>query len=215
LKSEVNKLVHNPEATQKALSILRSGENFNYYVIFLLVLILFIFFSEIKKKNWNGIAASLGFYMLQWFFEIMNALFQTATGHALWTIPTGTAFLILIGLSIELSLMFSIAGLALSKILPDDPNATFHGILVKIIYIIGFAAFASIIEFLLSMTPAFVWIWEYWGALTVFIFIYIPLFSVACLCYYWKPVKQRLFIGSLGLVNIILLVIFAGILHII
>ena len=211
----MNKLVHNPEATQKALSILRSGENFNFYVIFLLVLILFIYFSEIKKKNWDGIAAGMGFYMLQWFFEIMNALFQTATGHALWTIPTGTAFLILIGLGIELSLMFSIAGLAVSETLPDNPDESFHGIPVKVIYIIGFSMFASLIEFLLSMTPTFVWIWEYWNAFTVFIFIYIPLFSAACFCYYWNPEKQRLFIGTLGLVNIVLLVVFAGILRII
>ena len=43
-------MVNNPQATQDALAILRSGENFNFYVIFLLVLVLFLYFSEIKKK---------------------------------------------------------------------------------------------------------------------------------------------------------------------
>ena len=208
-------MVQNPKATHQALSILRSGGNFNFYVIFFLVVVLFIYFSEIQKKNWNGIVAGMAFYMLQWFFEICNALFQPATGHALWTIPTGTAFLILIGLSIELSLMFSIAGLTVSKILPEDPQEAFHGIPIKVIYIIGFAAFASIIEYLLAMTPAFVWVWEFWNALTVFIIIYIPLFSVACYSYYWEPKKQKIFIGCLALVNISLLVIFIGFLGVI
>jgi hypothetical protein len=212
------KLVHNPQATNDALSILRSGENFNFYVIFLLVLVLFIYFSEIKKKNWNAIAAGLALYMVHWLAEIINALWQPLTGHALWTIPTGTAFLILIGVGIELSLMFAIAGLAVSRLLPDDPNEKIMGLPNKIGRIgvaLANAALASIIEIFLVMTPTFVWVWEYWNALTVFIFVYIPFFFAAVYAYYWKPKKQKTFIGSLALVNILLLIIFAGILQII
>jgi len=153
--------------------------------------------------------------MLQWFFEIINALWQPLTGHALWTIPTGTAFLILIGVGIELSLMFSIAGITASKIFPKDPDKKYKGIPVKYIFVIGFAAFASIIEFFLTMTPTFIWVWEYWNAWTVFIIIYIPLFLIACLCYYWEPRKQRFFIGAMALINICLFVIFVGLLKII
>ena len=211
-------MVHKPEATQQALSILRSGENFNFYVIFILVLVLFIYFSEIKKENWNGIAAGMALYMVHWLAEIINALWQPATGHALWTIPTGTAFLILIGVGIELSLMFSIAGLATSRLLPDDPEEEIFGFPNKIGRIgvaLGNAALASFIEIFLVMTPAFVWVHEYWNALTVFIFVYIPFFFAAVYAYYWDPKKQKLFIGSLAVVNVVLLIIFAGILQII
>ena len=201
------------EATQEALSILRSGQNFQWYAIFLLILVLFIYFSEIQKKNWNGIAAGLALYMVHWIAEIINALFQPLTGHALWTIPTGTAFLILIGVGIELSLMFSIAGLAVSRILPDDPKAKMFGIPSRIAIAIGNAALASIIEIFLVMTPTFVWVYEWWNALTVFIFVYIPFFLAASYAYYWEPKKQKMFIGTLALINVILLVIFAGILH--
>jgi hypothetical protein len=151
--------------------------------------------------------------MLQWFFEIINALFQPLIGHALWTVPMGTAFLILIGVGIELSLMFSIVGLAVSRILPVDPKTKMFGIPSRIFIVIVFAALASIIELFLTLTPTFVWVYEYWNALTVFIFIYIPLFSAACYVYYWESKKQKMFIGSLALINLILLVIFAGILH--
>jgi hypothetical protein len=211
-------LVHNPEATREALSILRSGENFNFYVIFLLVLVLFIYFNEINKKNWNAIAAGLSLYMVHWFAEIINALWQPLTGHALWTIPKGTAFLILIGVGIELSLMFSIAGVATSRLLPADPNEKIMGFpnkMGKIGIVLGNAALASIIEIFLVMTPTFVWVWEYWNALTVFIFVYIPFFLAAVYGYYWKPKIQKLFIGFMAVVNVILLIIFAGILQII
>ncbi len=211
-------MVHNPQATNEALSILRSGENFNFYVIFLLILVLFIYFSEIKKKNWKGIAAGLSLYMVHWLAEIINALWQPLTGHALWTIPTGTAFLILIGVGIELSLMFSIAGIAVSRLLPDDPNENIMGFPNKIGRIgvaLANAALASIIEIFLVMTPTFVWVWEYWNAFTVFIFVYIPFFFAAVYVFYWKPKNQKIFIGSLALVNVILLIIFAGILQII
>ena len=209
-------MVYKPESTEQALSILRSGENFNFYVIFLLVLVLFIYFSEMKKENWNGIAAGMMLYMIHWFAEIINALFQPLTGHALWTIPTGTAFLILIGVGIELSLMFSIAGLAVSRLLPDDPNEKMFGkIPTKLFLAIVNAALASFIEIFLVMTPTFVWVWEAWNALTVFIFVYIPFFVGACYAYYWEPKRQKMVIGSLALVNVILLIIFGGILGII
>jgi hypothetical protein len=211
-------VVHKPEATEQALSILRSGENFNFYVIFLLVLVLYIYFSEIKKEDWNTIAAGLALYMVHWFAEIINALWQPLTGHALWTIPTGTAFLILIGVGIELSLMFSIAGIAVSRLLPDDPDEDIMGFpnkMGRIGVALANAALASIIEIFLVMTPAFVWVWEYWNAFTVFIFVYIPFFLAAVYAYYWDPKIKKLFIGGLAIVNILLLVIFAGILQII
>jgi len=140
-------------------------------------------------------------------------LIQHFAGHALWTIPTGTAFLLLVGLGIELSLMFSIAGLAASKLLPADPKVKIFGIPNRLFFGIMNAGLASIIEIFLVMTPTFVWVWEWWNALTVFVFVYIPFFVTACYAYDWSPKKQKLVIGSLFAINAILLVIFAGILH--
>lgn len=200
--------MNNPEATEQALSILRSGENFQWYAIFLLVLVLFIYFSEIEKKNWNGIAAGLMLYMIHWFVEIINGILQHFLGHALWTVPTGTAYLLLIGVGIELSLMFSIAGLAMSKILPKDPQEKVGKIPKKLIIGIANAALASIIEIFLIVTPVFVWVWPWWNALTVFILVYIPFFVGAAYAYYWERKKQKLVIGGFALINIIMLLIF-------
>ncbi len=42
--------MNNPQATQGALNILRSGEPFQWYVITLLAVVVYIYMSEIKQK---------------------------------------------------------------------------------------------------------------------------------------------------------------------
>ena len=206
-------MLNNPEATQIALSILRKGDNFQWYIIPLLACVFYMYFNEISNKNWKGVAAGLSLYMVHWFFEILNALIQHFSGHALWTVPTGTSFLLLVGVGIELSLMFSAAGLIFSKILPEDPKQKILGINNRLFMALLNAAFFSIFEIFLAMTPAFVWVYPWWGAFPVFISVYIPFFVVSMYCYDWKPKTQKTVIGSLFIVNVAMLVVFAGLLH--
>ena len=204
--------MNNPEVTQQALSILRSGQFFQWYVITLLALVVYVYANEISKKNWKGIAAGLALYAVHWFYEIINALIQHFSGHALWTVPTGTAFLLLIGVGVELSFMFAIAGLVLSKLLPADPNLKILGIPNRLLFAIGNAAFFSIIEIFLVKTPVFAWVYPWWGALPVFITVYIPFFLAAFYCYDWKPKKQVTFIGTIFAIDAVMLILFAGLL---
>ena len=205
--------MNHPEATTQALAILRSGENFQWYVIPLLAAVMYIYLNEISNKNWKGVATGLALYMTHWFFEILNALIQHFSGHALWTVPTGTAFLLLVGVGVELSLMFSVAGLILSKLLPADPKAKLLGINNRLVFAVANAAFFAIFEIFLAKTPAFVWVYSWWGAIPVFITVYIPFFLAAFYCYDWKPAVQRRFIGGLAALNAGMLVVFAGILR--
>lgn len=200
--------LNHPEATQQALSILRKGDNFQWYMIFMLVVVLYIYFSEIGKKNWKVIAAGLTLYGIHWFVEIINAIIQHLSGHALWTVPTGTSLLLLIGVGVELSLMFSIAGIAVAKMLPEDPKEKVLGIPNRLFYGVFNAGFASILEIFLVKTPAFVWIYPWWGALPVFLLVYIPFFCGATYAYDWKPKTRKIVIGSIWAVNFILMLIF-------
>jgi len=204
--------MNNPEVTQMALSILRNGDNFQWYVITLLALVVYVYTNEVAKKNWKGIAAGLALYSVHWFYEILNALIQHFSGHALWTVPTGTAFLLLVGVGIELSFMFSIAGLVLSKLLPTDPNLKILGINNRLLFAVGNAAFFSIVEIFLAKTPTFAWVYPWWGAFPVFITVYIPFFLAAFYCHDWKPKTQITFIGSVAAVDVLALIVFAGIL---
>jgi hypothetical protein len=205
-------MLNNPQATDQALSILRSGQPFQWYVITLLALVFYVYFNEIEKKNWKGIAAGLSLYMVHWFVEIVNALVQHFSGNALWTVPTGTAFLLLIGVGVELSLMFSISGLIFSKILPEDPKAKILGINSRLMIALFNAAFFSIFEIFLVKTPCFVWVYPWWGSLTVFISVYIPFWVVSMYCYDWQPKTQIRVIGGMFALNATMLIVFAGIL---
>ncbi len=202
--------MNHPEATQMALSILRKGDNFHWMVIPVLVFVLYIYFNELSKKNYRGIAAGLSLYMIHWFYEILNALIQHFSGHALWTIPTGTCFLLLVGVGIEISLMFSFAGLAASKLLLADPQAKVLGINNRLFFGTANALLASILEIFLAKTPAFIWVYPWWGASTVFVSVYIPFFVISAYCYDWSPSTQKKFIGGLFLLNVFLLAVFAG-----
>ena len=204
--------MNNPEVTQMALDILRKGNNFQWYVITFLALVVYVYMNEISKKNWKGIAAGLALYSVHWFYEIINALIQHFSGHALWTVPTGTSFLILIGVGIELSFMFSIAGLVLSKLLPEDPKMKIMGINNRLLFVIGNAAFFGLVEIFLAKTPAFVWVYPWWGSLPVFLTVYIPFFLAAFYCYDWQPKKQITFIGAFAALDVLMMIVFAGIL---
>lgn len=206
-----NNLNH-PELTQQALDILRSGDPFQWYLITLLACVFYFYFNEIQNKNWKVIVAGLSLYMVHWLAEIINALIQHFTGHALWTVPTGTGFLILVGVGAELSLMFSVAGLMFAKILPDDPKIKILGIPNRLFIAILNAAFFSVFEIFLAKTPAFHWVYPWWNALTVFIFVYIPFWVVGMYSVDWKPKTQKIVIGGLFAVNFVLMFVCAGIL---
>ena len=201
--------MNNPEATKAALEILRSADTFQWHTITLLALVVYVYTNEISKKNWKGVAAGLSLYMVHWFFEIGNALVQHFSGHALWTAPAGTSFLILVGVGVELSLMFSVAGLALSKLLPADPKAKVLGVNNRLFFAIFNAAFFSVFEIFLAKTPCFIWIYPWWGAFPVFVTVYIPFLVVSMFCHDWQPATQRRFIGAMFALNAAMFITFA------
>lgn len=204
--------MNNPEATAQALEILRTGGQFQWYVIPMLALVMYVYGNEYSQRNWKPIAAGLALYAVHWFYEILNALIQHLSGHALWTVPEGTAFLLLVGVGVELSLMFSIAGLVMSKFLPADPGMRILGIPNRWAFAVGSAAFFAVFEIFLAETPTFVWVYPWWGALPVFVTVYIPFFLAAFLCYDWPARRQVRFIGSVLAIDAALLGLFAGVL---
>jgi hypothetical protein len=205
--------MNNPEATAAALAILRNPAIFQWYAIPLLALVLYIYANEFAQRNWRPIAAGLALYVVHWFYEIFNALIQHFTGHALWTVPTGTAFLLLIGVGIEISLMFSVAGLIMSKFLPADPKLKIAGLNNRLLFTIVNAAFFALVEIFLAQTPTFVWVYPWWGALPVFVFVYLPFFAAAFYVHDWPHPRQIKFIGILGSIDVVLLIVCAALLH--
>lgn len=196
-------------AAEAAAQAVRSTDNFNWTFITLLALVVCgVYIPQIKKKNYNGIAAALALYGVHWLYEIANAVIAHFSGYALWTVsPESTSFILLIGVSWELSLMFSVAGF-MADLMPADKNKKILGINNRIAFAIGNAAFFSIFEIFLATTPAFIWVYKWWGALPVFITTYIPFFLASNLIYD-KPRKTQIkFLATVwGLVAILLAVL--------
>ena len=192
-----------------AKNAIRSTGNFNWTFIALLAFVFYVYTSEFQRKNFRGIVAGLSLYMVHWLYEIANAIIGWVSGYALWTVsPESTSFILLIGVSWELSMMFSIAGLATHKLLPDDPKKKFFGINNRVLFAVANAALFSVIEIFLASTPAFIWVYPWWGTIPVFITVYIPFFLAAFLVPDLTPKTQKLFIGGLAALNILLMCIF-------
>jgi hypothetical protein len=205
--------LNQPELTTQALGILRNVSTFQWYFIPLLAFVVYIYVNEISQKNWGSVAAGLALYSVHWAYEIVNALIQHFSGHALWSVPTGTSFLLLVGVSWELSMMFAVAGVIFSKILPKDKNMKILGINNRVVIAVVNAAFFSLFEIFLASTPAFHWVYPWWGALPVFITVYVPFFLACNFAYDWSKKTRIRFIGGIFSFDAIALIVFAGILH--
>jgi hypothetical protein len=83
--------MNNPEVTEQALSILRSGQLFQWYVITLLALVVYVYANENSKKNWRGVAAGLALYAVHWFTD-HQCLDQHFRGMPCGLCPPGQHF---------------------------------------------------------------------------------------------------------------------------
>ncbi|MDD4311483.1 MAG: hypothetical protein PHW41_03280, partial [Eubacteriales bacterium] len=129
-----------------AKDAVRSTDNFNWSFIAIFAFVVMIYVDEIHKKNYKAIAAALMLYSVHWLYEIANAVICHVTGYALWTVsPESTSYILLIGVSWELSMMFAVAGFT-SKLLPADKNMKMFGVNNRIVFAIGSALFFSLVE---------------------------------------------------------------------
>lgn len=193
-------------AADAAKAAVRSVDNFDWTFIVLLALVINgVYLVQVQRKNWNGIAAALALYGVHWLYEIANAVIAHFSGYALWHVsPESTSFILLVGVSWELSLMFSTSGF-MACMLPEDKDLKILGINNRIFFAVAAALFYSVFEIFLASTPAFIWVYKWWGAIPVFITTYIPFFLAAFLIYDKpRPVQKRFNAIVWGLVGLLL-----------
>jgi len=202
------------ESAIQALSILRDGSQFQWYVIPIFALVLYVYSVEIERRNWNIVFAGLAFWGMDWINEIWNSLVLHFTGYApMWAAPGKTAYLILVGLNIEIMFMFSIAGIVFCKTLPDKAVKIF-GIPNRILLAVGWSAFCVIVEIWLNSVDALTWDYRYWSAtspIPIFLFGYLHFFVVAFLVHDMKTLKAKITtVGVIFTIAILGLVIFGS-----
>jgi len=205
------------EAAAQALSILRDGSQFQWYVIPLFALTVYVYAVEYERKNWNLLFAGLAFWGMDWFNEIWNALVFHFTDFApVWGAPAKTAYLILIGLNIEICFMFAIAGIAFGKMLPSDRNVKILGIPNRIAIAAGGSVFCVIVEIWLNSIGALAWDYSWWSIRApwlIFLLGYMPFFLVSFWVHDMKTVRAKaITVGLIYAVDCAALVLFAAIL---
>ncbi|MBW2422110.1 MAG: hypothetical protein JRH19_26495 [Deltaproteobacteria bacterium] len=201
------------DAAQRALAILRDGSQFQWYVIPLLALVLYVYAVEVERRRWDIVMAGVAFWGMDWFNEIWNGLVFHFTQYApMWGAPADTAYLILIGLNIEISLMFAIAGVVFSKTLPRDKGMRILGVPNRLVIAAGGSAFCVIVELWLNAIGALTWDWAWWSArspIPIFLFGYLHFFLVAFWVHDMESMRRRVtVVGSIYAFNLVCILVF-------
>jgi hypothetical protein len=205
------------ETAARALSILRDGSQFSWYVITLFAFAVYVYAVEIERRNWSLVFAGLAYWGMDWFNEIWNALVFHFTGYApVWGAPGDTAFLILIGLNIEICFMFAVAGVTFCKMLPPDPKLKILGIPNRLVIAVGGAAFCVFIEVLLNAIGALTWEYAWWSASApwlIFLIGYLPFFLMSFWVYDMPTVRAKATtVGIIYTINLAAILVFGVIL---
>ncbi len=181
----------------------RSTDNFNWTFIFILAVVFYVYWTEVRNGNRKAIVAGFSLYGVHWLYEIGNAVIGHVTGYPLWSVSNAsTTFILLIGVSWELSMMFSLAGIISYKMLPDQPTRK-----DRVVGMISMALLFALFESFLAGTSnhSFIWVYKWWGVLPVFITTYIPFFLASNFVPAMTEKKQNRFLACLwGLVALLL-----------
>jgi hypothetical protein len=205
------------ESAQQALSILRDTSQFKWYVIPLLTLVSYIYANEIEKKNWNVVFAGLTYFGLDIFIEIVNSLIFHFTQYApAWGTPGKTAFLLLIGMNIEIFFMFALVAVVMSKLLPKDKSVKYFGVSSRLVVGVGAALLCAAVEVCLNKIGVLTWEYPWWNTGPASIIIasgYFLFFMLSFMVYDMAPLKKKAaFVGALLAFDALCFVVFGVVL---
>ncbi len=206
------------QSAQEALNHLRNGSLFSWYVIPLFAFVVYVYAVEVERKNWNLIFAGLAFWGMDWFNEIWNSLVFHFTNFApVWGAPGATAYLILIGLNIEISFMFAIAGITFGKMLPADKHLSIWNIPNRLFFAVVNSVFCVFVEILLNAAGALTWEYSWWNAgapWLIIVFGYLTFFLVSYWVHDMEKLKHKIItVGIIFGVDVLALIIFGGMLE--
>jgi len=205
------------EASEQALRILRDESLFQWYLIPLFALVVYVYAVEVERRNWSVVFAGLAFYGMDLFNEIWNGLVLHFTDRsAVWTTPGDTAYLIFVGLTIEISFMFAVAGVTFTKMLPKDKTLRIVGIPNRWLFAAVNAAFCVFVEVLLNRADVLVWEYPWWNFPNVgliFLLGYLPFMAVSFWVYDMEKIRSKIAaVLAIYAVDLPAIIIFAGLL---
>ncbi len=201
------------ESAAKAWALVRDTSNFQWYVIPFLFIVVYIYACEVEKKNWSVILAGLTFWGLDWINEIWNGLlFHFSNFAPAWGTPGKSAYVIMVGLNIEICFMFACFGIVWVKQLPKDKKVKILGIPNRWLIAVVASAFCVFVEYILNGIGALTWEWSWWNRSApwlVFLLGYFYWFVIGFWVYDTEKMENKLItVGIIYAIVIISLIIF-------
>jgi hypothetical protein len=152
------------DATRQAERLVRDPSLFKWYAVTLLALVIYAYAQEVERGRWDVVAAGLAVWVADWFNEIVNALVLKASDTApLWATTGPTAYQFLVGLNVEISFMFILAGIVYAKLLPADRRARVLGMPNRLAIALGLSVVSVAVELFLHATGTFHWHYWWWN----------------------------------------------------
>lgn len=196
---------------EEAMTLLRDKEQFNWYVIPFLLIVIYVYSDEASRKNWSGIVAGIGFFLWDVFNEIWNGLYYKITGYAgPWIANMPTAYQVTIGWNIEIIFNFLLMGIASTKLLPDDKDKTILGINNRHVIAIIMASLCVFVEIILNKIGALVWNYPWWNAkfpFLIFLIGYLPFWEFSFFLYDMEDLNKK--IKIISFMGVLLIVAFS------
>jgi hypothetical protein len=171
-------------ASEQALSILRDTGNLQWYVIPLLIFVIYAYVNEIERKNWHAVTLGIAFWAGEFIWEMFNALVLKVNGWApMWITPGGnSAYVIYVGLNIEIAFFFAVAALLVIKVLPADRSLKILGVSNRVFIPVVMGLASVCVEVLLNRAGLLVWdnVWWQWPHIWLIVVAYcLPFLAVA------------------------------------
>jgi hypothetical protein len=204
-------------ATREAEHLLRAAGHLQWSTITLLALVAYVYAVEVQRADWSAILAGLTFWLMDWVNEIINALVLHFDGHApLWAVTGASSFVILIGLTVEITLFFAINGIVFVKLLPADRSMRILGVPNRWAIAIVLSFVSVGVELLLHADGVFHWYYSWWNVASfpvIVVFGYLT-FYVATFWVYDMASRQRQLqvVGSLAALALVAGLVFGPLL---
>jgi hypothetical protein len=205
-----------PQFTREAEHLLRAPGLFDWSTVTLLALTVYVYAVEVERANWSVVLAGLGFWLMDWANEIVNALVLHFNSHAaLWTVTGRSSFVILIGLTVEITLFFAINGVVFAKLLPAERSARMLGLPSRWVMAVALSLVSVGVELLLHADGVFHWYYWWWNVASfpvIVVFGYLTFYVVAFTVYYAPRARQIQIVGALAGVDLLAGLVFGPLL---
>lgn len=195
--------------TVRALDQVRNTSNFGWGIVVLIALTSYFYTVEVQAGRWPVVFAGIGLFLMDIFNETVNSLvLHFSDRAALWTTTGDTLYQPLIGLTVEIMFLFSIAGIVFVKSLPEDPAIKILGINNRVFMVFAFSIFSVMIELVLRSAGIFHWEYSFWnqpyGLPTIVVFGYATFYAMSAWLYDMGDDRKRQLsvLGALGAIDI-------------